>query len=348
MNSEKPQFKLSRVSERDAGESPEIVSVNDTQQDAHFNRRGFLGAGISAAAAALFVSIGYERTSAMPFLKSINASLKTAGEGVMSLGITPDGKNLVSISDSDTISLWSLPDAELLSTRSVDKSLNNAHAFKEGGHGQKSNADHFMMLALSEGSLPAGLRSKLGSRPVSAITVTPDGSNLACAAGKDIYMWSLSEDRTLAERKLEAGDVELLAMTSNGKTLAAVSSEGAITVWNNGSVDSIAADELSDMIKENEAKSTGEISKATLQAVALSPDGQLLTAGFSNGKLLFLNLAQTRRRRRRRRRSRSYGSSSSSRGGGGYRVRSRGSSSTRTVPCGTRPGPGEVCTCNCM
>lgn len=346
MNSEKPQFKLSRVSEKDVGERPEIVSVNDTQaEDAHFNRRGFLGAGISAAAAALFVSINYERTSAMPFLKSVNASLKTAGEGVMSLGITPDGHNLVSVSDSDTITLWSLPDAQPLSTRRVERGLNNAHAFEGGDHGSSSDADHFMMLALSEGSLPSGLRSKIGSRPLSAITVTPDGHNLACASGRDIYIWSLAEDRTIAERKLEAGDVELLAMTSNGKTLAAVSSSGAITVWNNGSVESIAADEVSGMIKENEAISTGEISKATLQAVALSPDGQLLTAGFSNGKLLFLNLGQTRRRRRRRRRTR--GSSSSSGGGGGYRVRSRGGS-TRTVPCGTTPGPGEVCTCNCM
>lgn len=57
MSSQKPHYELVRVFEDGTEEEPEIIPITDLPFDAQMNRRGFLGAAISTAAAlALFIA----------------------------------------------------------------------------------------------------------------------------------------------------------------------------------------------------------------------------------------------------------------------------------------------------
>jgi WD40 repeat protein len=375
MKLEKPQFKLARVADADAHDAAEIVSVQPTYADAQMDRRNFLATGISAAAVLLF--LGYESTQAMPLMRAINSSQKIPVEGVTFLGITPDGKNLISVSDSRMVDLWSLPEGQLLHSRLADKSLSEAQVIKSPGQGHPdathTEARHFMLLSLSKEFVPPGLRKKIAGQEISAMTATPDGSMLACASGNNIHVWSIADDRPVATRLVEEGDVELLALSSNGETLAAATSDGTILMWaldehessngverdgSSGWINAlvIPPDEqlfetaeggvaIADATSTSKREVPGVKSHpmATLQALALTPDGETLSAGYSNGVILIWNPAQSQRHKKKR------GTTRVGRRGRPIHIRGRSGGRTWTEPCVPTPiPPGTICTCNCV
>ncbi|MEW6208075.1 MAG: hypothetical protein AB1631_06895 [Acidobacteriota bacterium] len=116
--SNKPHFELSRVFDDGSQDEAEIIPVTSLPWDTRMDRRGFLGAGLSAAAVMflclaiaddrLLISGSADETINLWSIadRKLIDTLKGHKSAVTSVAPTPDGKTLVSGDSDGIIILW--------------------------------------------------------------------------------------------------------------------------------------------------------------------------------------------------------------------------------------------------
>ncbi|MDX2042847.1 MAG: tail fiber domain-containing protein [Acidobacteriota bacterium] len=246
MKTERPQFELAHVSVDETKGSPEIIPVSQVPQSANLARRGFLGIGIGAASALLFIdgkaadrgngehsqvdSTSGADDASGTFTPAPSNVLKAHRGSVNALAVSPDGKTIISGSGDNTIKLWSLADGKLRSTLEGHRSEVKALAISPDGT-KLSSRDASRTIKLWSLSLPEG---RLLSTPhgVKSLAISPNGKILASAAGeKDIQLWSLSERKMLATLEGHTKSVRMLAISPNGNILASSADDRSIKLW---------------------------------------------------------------------------------------------------------------------
>jgi WD40 repeat protein len=236
----KPKFELTRVYADASNDEPaQIVPVTGILDNSvRMNRRGFLGAGLTAAAALTALD------SCSILSSAINNSGKTctnvyAHNGkVTSLAVSPDGKWFASGSEDKTVKLWSLPGGALVNTLTGHKDAVKSLALSPDGTLLVSgSADKTIKLwNVLDGKLIKTIEEHTGA--VYSLTVSPDGTLLVSGGyGKNIKLWHLpgGEPLTTEEEYYVPPITETRpvpsAISPDGKLLVSGGDGSIINLW---------------------------------------------------------------------------------------------------------------------
>ncbi|WP_365857234.1 c-type cytochrome [Bradyrhizobium sp.] len=199
------------------------------------------------------------------------AQAQLAGHGgpVRSIAISADGKNVLSGSFDTAAIRWSLAGGSAEQVLRFHADAVNAVAFLGDGRMATAGADAKIALWTSGRQQPDEVLEG-HTAPIVALAVAPDGATLASAAWDGTArLWPL---RGGASRVLEghAQNVNGVAFTPDGKSLVSVGYDLTVRIWP-------VADGPPDIVTL----------PAPLNAVAVAPDGEIVTGG-ADGKVRFL------------------------------------------------------------
>jgi WD40 repeat protein len=142
------------------------------------------------------------------------------GDGLVFAAYLPDGKSLLTVSKDKTVRLW-----DLATGREVRRFIRGGTPSGRDGHPPSSGRNE---AASAGGRMTA--KSAM-TEPVGVAALSRDGSRVAAADGRFVWLWE-----TATGRRLHAFEVPkpiiLLAFSPDGGSLAGVTIDKAITVWN--------------------------------------------------------------------------------------------------------------------
>jgi hypothetical protein len=227
MKEMKPRFELSRVYSDGTKEPAHIVPLSEALK-AKMNRRGFFGAGITAAVAVLLLD-GCDKDDPEPYKRVQGCTNVYAhDDSIDVLAVSPDGKWLFSGSYK-TVKMWSLPEGAFV--KALIGHSNTVYSLTVSPDGKllfSGSDDTIRIWRLPEGTLVKTLRD---TGYAYSLAVSLDGKRLFSGSYNAIKIWSLPEG-TL-EKTLTGGIsfVESLVVSSDGKRLFSGSSN-TVKIWN--------------------------------------------------------------------------------------------------------------------
>ena len=210
---------------------------------------------------------------ALPFgVPMAQAQLAGHGGPVRSIAVSSDGKQLISGSFDTAAIRWSLSTGAAEQVLRFHADAVNAVAWLKDGRTATAGADGRIALWSTGRQQPDEILEG-HSAPIVALAVSPDGATLASAAWDGTArLWPL---RGGASRVLEghSQNVNGVAFTPDGTSLVTVGYDLTVRVWplSGGSPEVVTL-------------------PSPLNAVAVAPDGEIVTAG-ADGKLRFLTQA---------------------------------------------------------
>jgi len=190
------------------------------------------------------------------------------------LAFSQDGRTLITSEDEGPITLWRTPEgAKLASYPSQHSSQVNENAFAAspgldlavyGTDGQEIHG-----FDLRKGS--EVWTTNASKHPIVALALSPDGSTLASAAGRDdsdICLWSMAAHREIGPLECRGGQIFSLLFLPDGRRLVSAGTDGIIRLWDVHSRKCL--DEL-----------LGHA--GPVWQLALLPDGKTLVSGAKDG-----------------------------------------------------------------
>lgn len=108
-----------------------------------------------------------------------------------------------------------------------------------------------------------------------ALAFAPDGETVAYTAGRELFVWSVSERRETYRRGLDTKHFMDAAFAPNGHSLLTVSKEGCVRVWDTANY---------------ECARSYDWEIGPLRAVAVSPDGARAAAAGNSGRVVLWDL----------------------------------------------------------
>lgn len=159
--------------------------------------------------------------------------------GVQQVAFSPDGTVLASGDAQGAIRLWSMSDpaapGELFA---INEHEGAGFALDFSPDGKFLAADgedgvHLWFVAGAEDLAVLDVSSGEADGTEVSLDFSPDGSRLATSSGREILLWDVSDPeapaRTAALHSMQ--DVNSIAFSADGKTLATGGSEGAVILW---------------------------------------------------------------------------------------------------------------------
>jgi cytochrome c len=205
-------------------------------------------------------------TSVIP----VHAQLTGHGGPVRSIAVSADGKTVLSGSFDTAAIRWSLAGGSAEQVLRFHSDAVNAVAFLKDGRMVTAGADAKIALWTAGRQQPDEILEG-HTAPIVALAVSPDGAMLASAAWDGTArLWPLGRG---TRRVLEghSQNVNGVAFTPDGKSLVSVSYDLTVRIWplSDGPPDIITL-------------------PAPLNAVAIAPDGEIVTGG-ADGKVRFVS-----------------------------------------------------------
>src|SRR6185295_3783246 len=204
-------------------------------------------------------------------LNATVAQAQLAGHGgpVRSIAISADGRNVLSGSFDTAAIRWSLASGSAEQVLRFHADAVNAVAFLKDGRMATAGADAKIALWTAGRQQPDEILEG-HTAPIVALAVSPDGATLASASwDSTARLWPLGSG---AKRVLEghSQNVNGVAFMPDGKSLVSVGYDLTLRIWPlpDGPPDIITL-------------------PAPLNAVAVAPDGEIITGG-ADGKVRFL------------------------------------------------------------
>jgi cytochrome c len=205
-------------------------------------------------------------------LAPAQAQLRGHGGPVRAIAVSPDGTRAVSGSFDTSAIRWSLDrNAAEQVLRFHDGAL-NAVAYLKDGRVATAGADARIAIWTPGEAKPAKVLNG-HTAPVAALAVSPDGSMLASASwDRTVWLWPLAGG---APRVLQGhrGNANGVAFTPDGRGLVSVGYDATVRIWP-------LAGGMPNVVTL----------PAPLNAVAIAPDGEIITAG-ADGVVYFLSPA---------------------------------------------------------
>ncbi|WP_406693499.1 c-type cytochrome domain-containing protein [Singulisphaera sp. Ch08] len=217
------------------------------------------------------------------------ASLGGHKDIIQSVQFSPDGKRLAAGS-YQVVTLWNVPSGGLDKTLAGHTEPVKAVAVSADGKTAFSASPDKTVRVwnLADGKLS---RQMNAPAPVLAIALSPDGKTLALG-GQDngISLLNAADGKLTATLKGHTGPVNRLAFTPDGARLASVSSDGSGRIWTLPPEADLQASKTPDDVKLADPIVLAS-HKGPVQALAVTPDGQLIITGGDDATVRLWNVA---------------------------------------------------------
>ncbi|HEV8484192.1 MAG TPA: WD40 repeat domain-containing protein [Blastocatellia bacterium] len=191
------------------------------------------------------------------------ATLPGHSKSVSWLAFSPDGKTLATVSEDSTVKLWDIASRRELATLTGHSGPVWAVAFSPDGRTLATSGDDGAVKLWNTASRKELETLKAHQSAIYVVAFSPDGTKLATGSLDDtsnIKLWDAASRRELATLT-QSGSVLALAFSPNSQTLATVSSDNTVKLWDTSSHLSLTSD------------------SGPVVTVAFSPDGQTLATG---------------------------------------------------------------------
>jgi hypothetical protein len=151
---------------------------------------------------------------------------------VTALAVTPDGRQVVSASDDETLRVWNLSSGEVRRTLIGHTGGVTAVAVTPNGR-QVVAASRDRTLKVWNLCSGAEQRTLTGhTSPVTAVAVTPDGRQIVSASQDGtLKVWDLHSGEVLRTLTGHTGTVWAVAVTPNGRQVVSASHDRTLKVW---------------------------------------------------------------------------------------------------------------------
>jgi WD40 repeat protein len=205
-------------------------------------------------------------------------SLEAQRGAIACVAWAPDGRTLAAGADDGSITLWDTPsEGKRIFTGHRAPVLSLAWRVHSGLLASGS-ADGVVKLWYGFGG-GQELRTLIADTPEygGGVAFAPDGNSLASARSGTIKLWTIIEGPERASLKPPSGAVSSVALTADGRMLAAGSASGTVQLWD------ARTGELRGSFREDPG--------AWVYAVAFTPDGTVLASGGGDGKVRLWDVA---------------------------------------------------------
>lgn len=209
---------------------------------------------------------------------SIRESDRLVGQngGFKSVSFSPDGKILASASDDNTINLWNVKPAKLISTFTGHRGKVWSVKFSPDGKILASGSEDgtIKLWDVNKKTLIKTIKAHHGW--VRSLTFNPTGQILAsCSSDQTIKLWNIADSRLLKTFTGHTNRIIHIDFSPDGKTLASASFDNTVKLWdiNNGT-----------LIHNLEGH------RNYVRSVSFSPDGKTLASADADGVLKLWNL----------------------------------------------------------
>ncbi|MBS9383883.1 MAG: ribosome assembly protein 4 [Dolichospermum sp. BR01] len=192
-------------------------------------------------------------------------TLKGHESPVISVGFSPDGKQLASGSDDKTIKIWDVTTGKLLHTLKGHESWVSSVGFSPDGKQLASgSADKTIKIwDVTTGKVLNTLRGHEGR--VNSVGFSPDGKQLASgSADKTIKIWDVTTGKVLNTLRGHESEVWTVRFSPDGKQLASGSADKTIKIWD------VTTGKVLNTLRGHES---------LVWSVGFSPDGKQLASG---------------------------------------------------------------------
>lgn len=272
-------------------EKPKIYAIKKNEDSNNTNRRNFLLNTIKAGAAATLTTgliTGCEKVDEGPISLKESMYIETIyHEGLTQICISPDGKTLVSISNSSVQQkvfshvnsktgelifnnetsyeekFWTIPDGELRTTSNLYKVTKSICYSQDGTLFASGSYEDISIWSYLEKKT---IRLSVKNETILSLAFSPDGKMLA-SGGKNVQLWSIQEAKILNTINKNS-DINCMEFSPDGSILAFGSSNN-IYLW------SINEGTLINTLQNYSA----------VNDISFSPNGEMLVSGSMNIKL---------------------------------------------------------------
>ena len=197
---------------------------------------------------------------------------------VNAVAVSPDGKLFASGGDDNNTLIW---DGGKSTTHASDQGRVKALAFSPDGKYLAIGTDIGNVQVWDFATKKDLFSSRSLEGHVTAIQFMPDSKTFVVAGGHTLVILDTTTGKEKVKLAAHKYDVRGLALAKDGKTIFSCDTNGDVITW-----------------KANKASKPQSVDKAECHALALSPDGKQLAAGFGDNNVIVIDPASGKEQRR--------------------------------------------------